>query len=132
VINAHSYITFARLLQTFHPAQHLLGIRAHHLSLIFVVLDICAFAIQLTGGSYASPTDTLEKQMKGIHIYMGGIGIQQFFIILFVSLCIRFHMEMNAIDQNAIVEDKGRWKKLLWAIYGSLGFITVSEAWNNS
>jgi hypothetical protein len=127
VINAHSYITLARLLQTFHPVQRLLGIRAHHLSMIFIILDIFAFAIQLTGGSYASPTDSAERQMKGIHIYMGGIGIQQFFIIIFVTLCVKFHMEMNAIDRNVIVEEKGRWKKLLWAVYGSLGFITVSE-----
>jgi hypothetical protein len=66
--------------------------------------------------------------MKGIHIYMGGIGIQQFFIILFVGLCVKFHLEMNAIDRSVIAEEKGRWKKLLWAVYGSLGFITVSEA----
>ncbi|EPE27950.1 RTA1-containing protein [Glarea lozoyensis ATCC 20868] len=125
LINAHSYITLARLLQTFHPAQKLLGIRAHHLSLIFVCLDILAFAIQLTGGSWASPTDSTEKQLKGIHIYMGGIGIQQFFIVLFVGLCIKFHTEMGVIDRNVIVEEKGRWKKLLCAVYASLGFITI-------
>jgi hypothetical protein len=126
VINAHSYITLARLLQTFHPAQKLMGIRAHNLSLTFVFLDILAFAIQLTGGSWASPTDSVEKQMKGVHIYMGGIGIQQFFIVIFVGLCVKFHREMGLIDRNVIVEEKGRWKKLLWAVYASLGFITVS------
>ncbi|KAG9231780.1 RTA1 domain-containing protein [Amylocarpus encephaloides] len=125
LINAFCYIALARLIQTFHPQHSVLRIKAHHLSILFVCLDFIAFVIQIAGGLYASPTDTPEKILRGVHIYMGGIGIQQFFVVVFVGLAFRFQMEMNQIDRNVVVEQKGKWKRLLWAIYGSLAFITI-------
>ena len=93
------------------------------LAIIFVSLDFVSFVIQLTGGSYAGPTAPIAMQMKGVHIYMGGIGLQQFFILIFLGLAIRFHLEMSRLERQQIA--KPGWKRLLFTIYGSLSFITV-------
>jgi hypothetical protein len=64
--------------------------------------------------------------MKGIHIYMAGIGIQQFFIVCFLVLAIQFHRQMLQLDRaSRLFADKRRWRHLLYALYGSLLFITV-------
>lgn len=62
--------------------------------------------------------------MKGVHIYMGGIGIQQFFIVVFVALAVKFYLEMNELEKSGVVREG--WRRLLWTLFGSLGFITVS------
>lgn len=57
---------------------------------------------------------------------MTGIGIQQFFIICFLVLAIQFHRQMQHLDRGGrLVADKLRWRHLLYALYGSLLFITV-------
>lgn len=76
------------------------------------------------GGSYAGPTAPVDQQMKGVHIYMGGIGLQQFFIFIFLGLAVKFHLTMRKSEKMG--QARGGWKRLLWTLYGSLGFITVS------
>lgn len=92
-----------------------------------MILDFASFVIQIVGGAYASPTAPEETIMKGIHIYMGGIGIQQFFIVLFIGLTVRFHLEMNTIETSSDKVTGGRrnWRRLLYVIYASLCLITV-------
>lgn len=113
----------ARLIHFYHPAHSILRIPASVLSSIFVLLDIVSFVIQIVGGSYAGPTAPEEQQMKGVHIYMGGIGLQQLFICVFVALAAKFYAEMNALERAGIVKEG--WRRLLWTLFGSLGFITV-------
>ncbi|RDL38767.1 uncharacterized protein BP5553_03107 [Venustampulla echinocandica] len=127
-INAHCYITLSHLLYTVHPTRSILHIPAQTLSIIFVILDFASFVIQLIGGSYASPTAPENTVMKGIHIYMGGIGIQQFFIVLFIGLTVKFHIEMIALEKTSagnIIGGRRDWKKLLYAIYASLCLVTI-------
>jgi hypothetical protein len=100
------------------------SIPASILAIIFVSLDFVSFVIQLTGGSYAGPTAPLAMQMKGVHIYMGGIGLQQLFILIFLGLAIKFHLEMSRLERHQMA--KSGWKRLLFTIYGSLAFITVA------
>lgn len=73
----------------------------------------------------AGPTAQPEEQMKAIHIYMGGIGLQQFFIVIFVGIAIKFQLDMRKLEKSGSVGVDGSWKKLLWAVYAGLGFITV-------
>ena len=112
------------MINYFHPSHSIVSIPASILSIVFVTLDVVSFAIQLTGGSYASPSDPIDKQMKGVHIYMGGIAIQQFFIFVFVAIAVKFHLEMKKLDQGIGI--KSGWTRLLWTLYASLGFVTVS------
>lgn len=123
--NAHAYITFSHLLHTFHPSRRILNLSPRVLSTLFVSLDIGTFVIQIVGGSSASPASPPEDQKKGVDIYMGGIGIQQFFIVIFVLLAIKFQFEMSHFVKIGKVENWNKGKRLLWAIYACVGFITV-------
>jgi len=116
-------MVLARTIQLFHPSQSVVHISASFLSVAFVALDFISFVIQLVGGSYAGPTAPVDQQMKGVHIYMGGIGLQQFFICVLIFLAVIFHRQMN--QYNAMGSGKEGWKKLLWTLYASLGFISV-------
>jgi len=71
----------------------LLGVPAHVLSAAFATLDTGAFVVQFVGGVTAEPMTSTEKLRGAIHIYMGGIGLQQFFIVVLVSSAVRFHIE---------------------------------------
>ncbi|KAH8654069.1 RTA1 like protein-domain-containing protein [Tricladium varicosporioides] len=123
--NAHAYITFSHLLHSFHPSRRILNLSPRVLSTLFVSLDIGTFAIQIVGGSWASPASPPSEQKKGIDIYMGGIGIQQFFIVIFVFLTVKFQLEMSQFVKIGKVENWNRGKSLLWAIYACVGFITI-------
>lgn len=119
-------MVLGRLLYFFHPARTIMSIPASGLAFAFVALDFISFVIQLVGGSWSGPNDPTNKVMQGIHIYMGGIGLQQFFIFIFLGLAIKFHLEMKAFErQGSLDAGKKGWMKLLWATYASLGFITV-------
>ncbi|KAJ7159967.1 RTA1 like protein-domain-containing protein [Mycena crocata] len=117
-INAFLYVLMSRFVYFFIPEKKVAGISAQRLSLCFVLLDISAFAMQAIGGSSMNskvPSDVL----RGIHIYMGGIGLQQFFVLGFTALVIRFHYRMLHIDGPT------EWKRPLYLMYASLGLITL-------
>ncbi len=113
----------ARMIHFFHPLKSVFRIRASLLALSFIILDFVSFVIQIVGGSYAGPTAPQDQQMRGVHIYMGGIGLQQFFIFVFLGLVGKFHLEMRAL--SVVGGAKEGWKGLMWTFYASLGFITV-------
>ncbi|KAK1486133.1 RTA1 domain-containing protein [Colletotrichum abscissum] len=123
-VNAFAYMTLGRMIYFFHPSRSLLRIPAATFAAIFVALDIISFAVQLTGGSMAGPTAPPAEQMKAIHIYMGGIGLQEFFILIFVALALKFQVEMQSLDKLSRKQSRS-WKPLLWALYFSLGMISV-------
>ncbi|KAL4722113.1 hypothetical protein ACLX1H_010884 [Fusarium chlamydosporum] len=111
----------------FLPTHSLLGMPAVTLAAIFVGLDIVSFIIQLIGGSLAGPGSPPEDQLHAIHIYMGGIGLQEFFIVIFVILCIAFQRKMHEIraEKGIKVLIASDWGKLLGALYFSLAMISV-------
>jgi len=82
----------------------------------------------MIGGMLAGPTASQAEQMKGIHIYMGGIGLQQCFIVMFIGIAVKFQLELKnlGLQGKLDVTSKKGWEKLLWAIYAGLVFITVS------
>ncbi|KAK1687431.1 RTA1 domain-containing protein [Colletotrichum godetiae] len=123
-VNAFAYMTLGRMIYFFHPSRSLLRIPAATFAAIFVALDIVSFAVQLTGGSMAGPTAPPAEQMKAIHIYMGGIGLQEFFILIFVALALKSQVELKRMDKLSGQESRS-WKPLLWALYFSLGMISV-------
>ena len=99
-----------------------------------------AFLAQLAGASSAAGQNTTRQQVlrgkailllhgsckltfKGIHIYMGGIGLQQAFILLFLFLAIKFHRELL---QEHRTEKTSRALQLLYVEYAVLVLITVS------
>ncbi|EFQ29049.1 RTA1 domain-containing protein [Colletotrichum graminicola] len=123
-VNAFAYMTLGRMIYFFHPSRSLLSIPASSFAAIFVVLDIVSFAVQLAGGSMAGPTAPPAEQMKAIHIYMGGIGLQEFFILIFVGLALKFQLEIQKMDRFRGAQPRP-WEPLMWALYFSLGMITI-------
>ena len=125
-VNAFDYMLFARMVHLFLPTRSVFGIRASTFAMIFVGLDIVSFMIQLVGGFMAGPNVPEDQLMKGIHIYMGGIGLQEFFIICFLTLVVRFHTIVGKTRGKAA---GAAWnaggRRLLYTLYASLGLITV-------
>ncbi|KAF4422167.1 hypothetical protein F53441_14311 [Fusarium austroafricanum] len=125
-VNAYAYMTLGRMVYYFVPSQSLLRMPAATLAAIFVGLDILSFIVQLIGGSMAGPGSPPDEQMKAVHIYMGGIGLQEFFIVIFVILCIMFQRKMSSTQQqNGVKALTSDWGMLLCTLYFSLAMISV-------
>lgn len=108
----------------FTPTGTIFSIHASTLALLFVFLDFVSFVTQIAGGSMTGPASPPEQVRNGLNIYMGGIGMQQAFIVIFLVIAVKFHLTM--VNQEKMGRAKAGWKKLLFALYGSLSFITVS------
>ncbi|KAF2744737.1 hypothetical protein M011DRAFT_520762 [Sporormia fimetaria CBS 119925] len=126
-VNAFAYMVFARIVHFYSPTRKVWLFSPSILALIFVSLDILAFVIQLVGGGMAGPGASADSQKKGLNIYMGGIGMQEAFIILFLGLVVKFHRDqLQAERLGRLAVDKiAGWKWLIWALYGCLLAITI-------
>ncbi|KAI4644178.1 uncharacterized protein J4E79_011126 [Alternaria viburni] len=126
-VNAFAYMVFARIVHFYSPTRKVWFFSPSILALIFVTLDIVSFVIQLVGGGMAGPGASLEAQKKGLNIYMGGIGMQEGFIVLFLGLVVKFHRDqLQAERVGRLPADKtGGWTWLLYALYACLLAITI-------
>lgn len=125
-------MTLGRLIHFFIPERRLGGISAKRYGLIFVWLDILAFIVQLAGASITTqrevPTSTI---MLGIHIYMGGIGLQELFVLIFGALTIHLHRRMvqmenyGGLDNEKTTRGSVSWRWLFAALYAALILITI-------
>ncbi|KAK9773421.1 putative RTA1 like protein-domain-containing protein [Seiridium cardinale] len=123
-VNAFAYMTLGRMINFFLiPSRSLFRIPAYVIAAIFVSLDFVSFVIQLVGGSMSGPTSSAEDQLRAIHIYMGGIGMQEIFIVGFLCLAVKFQREIKR-DRNTVVDRKAGLS-ILYALYFSLTMITV-------
>lgn len=130
-VNAFDYMLLSRMLYFFLPTSSPLsgGTPTSILSMLFVILDFVSFIVQLIGGSLAGPTADDAQVMRGIHLYMGGIGLQQFFIFLFLGVAVYFHRQMLRSERlGGTGRGKEGWRPLLYVLYASLGLITVCLA----
>ncbi|KAL4964261.1 RTA1 domain-containing protein, partial [Aspergillus stella-maris] len=126
LVNAFDYIVLARMINFFVPERQIGIFKPSLLAIVFVFLDIGSFIIQLIGGGMATPSADAATMKKGLDIYMGGMGIQQFFILLFLIIAIQYHRRMLQLSrEHRLVGLKVQWKRLLYALYTSLLFITV-------
>jgi RTA1 like protein len=129
-LNAFDYMVLGRMIHFFVPSKLLFGIPASTLALGFVSLDFVSFVVQLVGGSSSGPTSPASQQLKAIHIYMGGIGLQQFFIVVFIVLAVKFQLEMTKAEKFIPSGGGSRrnWRPLLFTLYTTLVLITVSRS----
>ncbi|KIM94827.1 hypothetical protein OIDMADRAFT_59993 [Oidiodendron maius Zn] len=114
-----------RMTWNFIPDAKLYRVTAWKLGTYFVVLDIIALIIQVSGASMAAGNNVSDQQvLNGIHIYMGGVGIQQFFILVFAFFAIKFHRTVaNQLCQGNTEVSKAL--PLLYALYAVLLLITM-------
>lgn len=131
-INAFIYMTLGRMIHFFLPERRLVGLSARHYGIVFVTLDIIAFLVQLGGASLMSNTDPdTNTVLLGLHLYMGGIGMQEFFILCFLGLAIQMHRVMLRMEeQGQLSAEKLRrrrfsWRWLFYSMYFALSMITV-------
>lgn len=120
-------MVLARMIWFFVPEKKIWPFKPSILAIIFVCLDFGSFVVQAIGGSMANPGSGASTIQLGLHIYMGGIGIQEFFILCFLLLSIQFYRQMLRIEaQGMLSEEKRRsWRGLLYCLYFSLLAITV-------
>lgn len=119
-------MVFGRIVHFYSPTRKVWKFSPSILAFIFVCLDITSFIIQLIGGGMAGPGATPESQKKGVHIYMGGIGLQEFFIACFLGIVVKFHLEQIKADRmGRLSGDKLRWRWILYALYICLLAITI-------
>ncbi|MCJ1423686.1 hypothetical protein MMC29_001570 [Sticta canariensis] len=121
--NAYIYMVMGRMVYNFTATARLAGIKAWRFTLYFVLLDIVAFLAQLAGASSAAGHNTPRDQvLRGVHIYMGGIGLQQAFIFIFLFLAIKFH---RGLLREAQTSKTSQALRLLYVLYAALFLITV-------
>ena len=65
---------------------------------VSVSLDIASLVIQLIEGGIGSPSASEATAIKGNHIYVGGIGMQELYSCCFLVLEIKFHRDMLQAD----------------------------------
>jgi hypothetical protein len=126
-INAFLYMTLGRMVQFFVPEQSLIRISARRFGLIFVCLDILAFIVQLIGVGILVQTDAAsDVVLRGVHIYMVGIAVQE----IFIGLTIHLHRKLLEIERTGVQVGKMtnlafNWRWLFYTMYFALTMITV-------
>jgi hypothetical protein len=132
-INAFFYMTLGRMVWFFDERKRLAGLSAKRFGSLFVWLDIFSFLVQATGAVMASQTGVSSSSIAlGLHIYMGGIGIQEFFILCFTVMLVMLHRRLIVQEQRGIMIDRLHngslpWRWLFYGIYFALIMITVSS-----
>ena len=102
--NAFVYMVFGRMVHNYLPTSTLFRVKAWRFGLYFVLLDIVAFLIQLFGASSASGDHVPQSRiLRGLHVYMVGVGLQQLFIFFFTYLAFRFHQKLNAQNRTVCI-----------------------------
>ncbi|EHK48506.1 hypothetical protein TRIATDRAFT_290167 [Trichoderma atroviride IMI 206040] len=92
--NAYAYTLFGRMVWAYTATHKLWRIKAWQFGFIFILLDIVAFVVQVVGAVQATGSNTTDQQvLNGLHIYMGGVGLQLVFILIFCIYALRFYLE---------------------------------------
>jgi hypothetical protein len=82
-----------------------------------------AFLVQAAGASMASGDNLTESEiMRGLHIYMIGVGVQEAFIIAFTGLLIRFQLRFKRESPHP---NETLPLRLVYTLYTVLGLITI-------
>ncbi|KAL5333718.1 RTA1 like protein-domain-containing protein [Aspergillus crustosus] len=120
--NAFVYMVMGRMVWNFTDDAQVLRVKPWRFGMFFVLLDILAFIIQVWGAGQASGDDVpYDTMMKGLHIYMGGVGAQQLFVLMFVVCAISFHRKILRQYRS----DMKQTLLLLYVLYACLALITI-------
>lgn len=146
-VNAYVYMVLGRMVYFFIPEKKCFGITAQRLTLIFVVLDVFAFLVQGSSTTLMNSDDpkmvkiginickrhahthfSISKSKKHITNQplqpdMGGIGLQELFILIFTGLAIRFQKRMRLVEITN--PPPTPWRPLLYTVYAGLILITI-------
>ena len=121
-VNAFMYMVLGRLIDFFVPEKTIGGVYSHHIALIFVWTDVITFIIQLAGAVMVSIPDSPHANNVGKSVYMGGVGLQQASILLFLVLAILFHHHLGSTFR---LSRDTAWQPVLLSIYAVATLITI-------
>ncbi|KIX99985.1 uncharacterized protein Z520_04623 [Fonsecaea multimorphosa CBS 102226] len=101
-INAYIYMLLGRMIHFFLPKNEdrVFKVRARAITRMFVAFDITAFLIQAVGGTMTGPGASASVQKTGLNIYTAGVGVQLFFLAVFVSLAIGFQRKVKQLKKE--------------------------------
>lgn len=120
-------MVLGRMIYFFLPERVIFGIKAASVAKHFVLMDIASFTVQVVGGVMLSMNASPSTTLDGTHVYMGGVGMQECFILCFMALAITFHRRMLVLESRGETTGRTGWKKLLITLYVVLTLITVSS-----
>ena len=121
-------MVLGRMIYFFLPERRIIGIKAASVAKYFVWLDVASFSVQVAGGIMISMNGSPSITLDGTHVYMGGVGMQECFILCFMALAITFHRRMLVLESRGETAGRKGWKKLLFTLYAVLTLITVSNS----
>jgi hypothetical protein len=126
-INAFVYMVLGRMVHFFLTDDKVWGLKAKRITLIFVLCDI---------STTSNPPST---QRAGLHVYMGGVGMQILTICIFLTLCIRFQLKIHRQEQSRLSAGEGihmnefsspiHARHLLYLLYTILGLIVFRNVY---
>ncbi|KAL9487834.1 hypothetical protein ACSS6W_000111 [Trichoderma asperelloides] len=108
-INAFAYMVVSRLIYFLHPKQAALAIPARWLAKGFVAADIISFIVQAAGGALMADQHSTENADLGRKVYMAGVGVQLFFVVIFVVVVISFYHQMSCDIRTGTLKNRNRW-----------------------
>ncbi|KAK0648568.1 RTA1 like protein-domain-containing protein [Cercophora newfieldiana] len=125
-INAFVYMIVARLVYYLLPQERILGMSPRWLAKIFVAADIVSFLVQAVGGAMLANTEGGEVVITGQRIYMGGIGVQLFFVTVFgVVTVVFFRRVQQRIRSGTLARDTAWVQPLIWVLISVILLIVV-------
>ncbi|KAF2036625.1 hypothetical protein EK21DRAFT_45544, partial [Setomelanomma holmii] len=127
-INAFVYMSAGRLIYFLHPERKVWHIKAISLGKWFVWLDIFSFIVQGAGGVMLNPGSDANMMKIGKNVYMSGVGLQEFFILLFTGLIVKFQFDVQKLERQGLLNTgkTGRWWNwLTYSLYAVLVLITM-------
>lgn len=127
--NAYVYVVFGRITRERKSSEALERVLAWKHGLTFVILDVIAFLVQVSGAGIAASSAVAQnldqtRANMGIHIYMGGCGFQQICIIAFFALAVRVQIRLTADAKTSGIKVT-RTRTLFCVIYAVGVLITV-------
>lgn len=97
----------------------------------FVWLDVFSFIVQGAGGTMLNPGNSASAMDAGKKIYMTGVGVQEAFILLFLGLIVKFHVDALELEREGrlvgteLSRRPGMWKWVTYSLYVVLLLITM-------
>ncbi|KAK0732323.1 RTA1 like protein-domain-containing protein [Lasiosphaeris hirsuta] len=125
-INAFVYMIVARLVYYLLPQERILGMSPRWLAKIFVAADIVSFLVQAAGGSMLANIEGGDIVITGQRVYMAGIGVQLFFVVVFGVVTVVFFRRLRQRMHNGTLARSTSWvTPLVWVLISVILLIVV-------
>ncbi|ODH23742.1 hypothetical protein ACO22_05361 [Paracoccidioides brasiliensis] len=146
-LNAFVFMVMGRMIYFFIPEKKIYGVSAKRITVVFVALDVFSMIVQASSSSLMTSDDgdlvkiginvckhddvffclrnTAQSSIAGPsrRTNMGGIGLQELFIILFFIMAGRFQYLMTQLEIHQ--PQHLPWRRHLYSLYAALVLITI-------